>query len=121
MFPPVFSIAAANAGVTAVFGSAPTRIYPFVEAPQASARPYAVWQSVAIVPENYVGTVPDIDSMACQIDVYAESAAQARSGAQAIRDALQTSAHVTAMREFPREADTNLYRYQLDVDFWVER
>jgi len=61
MFPPVFSTAVAASAVTALLGTNPTRLYLFGEAPQGVAKPYAVWQTVAGSPENYLGTLPDID------------------------------------------------------------
>lgn len=121
MFPPVFALAAATPAVTAVFGTSPVRVYPFGEAPQSGTKPYAVWQSITILPENYIGTAPDVDSMSTQIDVYAMTATAARSGAQVLRDLYQLHGYVIAMREWPKEAETGLYRYQLDVDFWQYR
>lgn len=121
MFPPVFALAFASAPVKAIFGASPVRVYPFGEAPQAVVKPYAVWQSIGINPENYMDKVPDIDFMPTQIDVYADTAASARNGAQALRDLYQQHGYVTSQREWPKEAETNLYRYQIDVDFWQPR
>lgn len=121
MYPPAFALAFASSAVKAIFGTTPCRIYPFGEAPAGVAKPYAVWQSITISPENYLGTAPNIDAMSVQIDVYADTAASARSGAQSLRDVYQVAHYVTAMREFPKEAETNLYRYQLEVDFWTSR
>lgn len=121
MFPPVFALAAASAQVLAVFGSGPTRVYLFGEAPQGVAKPYAVWQSIGISPENHLSQIPQIDFMPTQIDVYADTAAAARNGAQVLRDLYQLHGYVSTQREWPKEPDTNLYRYQLDVDFWNPR
>lgn len=121
MFPPIFSLAIADASVTAIFGTVPTRLYPFGEAPPTVAKPYAVWQSIGINPQGYLGQVPDIDFMPVQIDVYADTASSARSGAEALRDLYEQNGYVTSQREYPREPDTNLYRYQLDIDFFVPR
>lgn len=104
----------------AIFGATP-RVYLFGKAPQGVAKPYAVWQSIGINPENYLGQIPDADFMPTQIDVYADTAEGARDGAQALRDLYQLHGYVTVQREWPREASTNLYRYQLDVDFWQSR
>lgn len=125
MYPPVFTLANASASVKAVFGTNPLRIYPFGEAPAkgtpAYALPYAVWQSISILPENYLSDVPDGDFMSPQVDVYAETPTAARNAAQVLRDLYQQHGYVTAMREWPREADTNLFRYQLDIEFFQER
>ena len=61
MYPPVFATAVASPAVTALLGTNPTRLYLFGEAPQNVIKPYAVWQTVAGSPENYLGTLPDID------------------------------------------------------------
>lgn len=121
MFPPVFALANASAAVKAVFGTSPLRIWPFGEARTDPSKPYVVWQSIGINPENYLGQVPDADFMPTQIDVYADTASAARNGAQALRDLYQLHGYVTVQREWPREVGTNLYRYQLDVDFWQPR
>jgi hypothetical protein len=121
MFPPVFALANASAPVKAIFGISPLRIYAFGEATQATPKPYAVWQSIGISPENYLNQTPDADFMPTQIDVYADTAAVSRSGAQALRDLYQQYGYVTTQREWPREPDTNLYRYQIDIDFWQYR
>lgn len=121
MFPPIFSLAKAEPTVTAVFGTTVTRVWPFGEAPAKGSAgfelPYAVWQSISIVPENFVTDAPNTDSMSVQVDVYAATAAGAREGARVLRDLYQRTAQVASMREWPRETDTNHYRYQLDIDF----
>ncbi len=121
MKPPVFDLAENSTPVKAIFGTAPIRIYPFGEAPQGTTVTYAVWQSIGILPENYLHDNPDSDQMSCQIDVYAATAKAARDGAKALRDLYQQSAYVTSMREWAKDEQTRLYRYQLDVDFWVYR
>jgi hypothetical protein len=121
MIPPVFSIAAANSGVTALLGSNPTRLYPFGEAPQTVAKPYAVWQTVVGLPENYIGQAPDIDLHSVQVDVYADTASSALAVATALRNAYQAGHYVTSFRTWPREPETNLYRVTLEVDFWQSR
>lgn len=121
MFPPVFSLAQGSTPVKAIFGTNPIRIYPFGEAPQGVMVTYAVWQSIGILPENYLRDNPDSDQMSCQIDVYGAGAKVVREGAQALRDLYQAHGYVTAMREWAKDEQTNLYRYQLDVDFWVYR
>lgn len=121
MYPSFFSVAAADATVTGLFGTTPTRIYPFGEAPQKTALPYAVWQIVAGAPENYLSQTPDIDSWTIQIDVYGSNVTAVRSGAEAIRDAIEGAAHVTGWRGESRDPDTNNYRYSFDVDWWETR
>lgn len=121
MFAPIFQVCAANAAVIAVLGSSPVRFYPFGEAPQDGAKPYAVWQSIGGSPENYLGDVPDVDTFGLQIDCYAESAQQCRDIAQALRDAIEPHAHIVAWRGDSRDVATKLYRYSFDVDWIVTR
>lgn len=120
MYPPVFTLADASSAVKAVLGN-PLRLYSFGTAPEGVARPYAVWQSVNISPESHLGSIPNIDANSVQIDVYGTTSASVRAGAQALRDLYQATETVDSLREFPREADTGLYRYQMDVSFWTDR
>jgi hypothetical protein len=121
MFPPIFTTCSASPVVTAVLGSSPTRIYPFGEAPQNVAKPYAVWQTLSGSPENYLGRLPDIDLYIMQIDVYAATVTLAREAAEAIRDAVEPVAHVTSWNGEFRDSETNNYRVSFTVDWWVER
>jgi hypothetical protein len=121
MFPPIFDTCAATAGVTALLGSNPVRLFLFGEAQQGVQLPYAVWQTVGGFPENYLGTNPDADSFSIQIDVYASSASSARATAKAIRDAIQGSANVVSWNGESRDPDTRHYRYSLTVDWIVQR
>ncbi len=121
MYPPVFDRANASAAVKAVLGTNPLRVYMFGMAPQNVQYPYAVWQVVAGAPENYINDLPDIDSFTTQIDVYATSATQARSGAQALRDAFEPYAHIMSWRGDSRDAETGAYRTSFDLDWWADR
>lgn len=119
--PPVFRVAADSPAVLALLGENPTRFYPFGEAPQDDPRPYAVWQLVSGLPENYIGNVPDIDSYRIQIDVYAESAESVRIIAAALRDAIEPAAHVVRWGGESRDDETKMYRYSFDVEWFVPR
>lgn len=125
MYPPIFAICAASSAVTALLGSAPVRLHGFGNAPQTGtefyALPYAVWQHVGGLPENYLGTTPDIDSTTLQVDAYSATADEARAIAVALRDAIEPHAHIVSWRGESYEADTQLYRYSFDVDWWVPR
>ncbi|WP_165856734.1 DUF3168 domain-containing protein [Marinobacter sp. JSM 1782161] len=121
MTPPIFQVCAANAAVTALLGTGPTRLFPFGEASQDVALPYAVWQIVGGQPENFLGQAPDIDSVMLQVDVYADDVAGAREVARALRDAIQGHAHIVAWRGESRDDDTNHYRYSFDIEWWVQR
>jgi hypothetical protein len=118
MFPPVFQIAAAAGPVQTVLGSSPCRLYPFGEAPQGVAVPYAVWQVMpGSAPENYLGQVPDADSWMVQVDVYGTSAASVRDVGAALRDAFEPRAHIVRWNGESKNPTTDRYRLSFDVNF----
>lgn len=121
MFPNIFSVVSADAGVTAALGSSPCRFYPAGEAPARETRPYATWQTISGTPENLIGCAPDIDRYSVQVDVYAETLTAARSAAEAVRDAIETRCHIISWRGENRDFKTRLYRFSFDCDWWVER
>jgi len=120
MFPPIFEVCAANSAVKMALGN-PPRIYPFGEAEQGTPKPYAVWQTISGSPENYLAQRPDIDSFTLQVDVYAGTAADARTCARAIRDAIEPRAYVVRWNGEMRDPDTKSYRVSFDVDWWTPR
>lgn len=121
MYPPIFLLCKQSAGLTAVLGSNPTRVYPFGEAPQDVAKPYAVWQTISGSPENCLSNTPKIDEFLIQIDVYSDNASQSRQAAELIRDAVERDAHITAWRGESRDPDTNNYRLSFDIQFLTPR
>lgn len=121
MYPPIFAIASADATVTSLLGSDPVRFYSFGNAPEGVELPYAVWQTVSGSPENYVTNTPDIDSYYVQVDVYSNTVTTARSAAEALRDAIEPSAHIVAWRGESRDNTTRRYRYSFDVNFITAR
>lgn len=122
MFPPIFQVCAADAGVKAVFGSSPVRFYPFGEAPQGVTKPYAVWQTApGGAPQNYLGQRPDIDLFALQVDIYADNATAVRTAAKALRDAIEPRAHITSWNGESKDPETASYRVSFDVDWWTPR
>jgi hypothetical protein len=80
-----------------------------------------VWSVVTGSPENYINEVPDFDTWAIQIEVFAETADAARDAAEALRNAIEPEAHVVAWRGESRDVETRLYRYSFDVDWMVSR
>lgn len=121
MYPTIFPTLTAAPAVTGVFGSSPCRVYPFGEAPQTVALPYATHQLAAGSPENYLGDTADMDSFRLQFDVYAATATAARNGASVIRDALETIGYVVSLNFTGRHAETNHYRYSFDMEFMSAR
>lgn len=120
MFPPIFTVCAAYAPLTALVGTDPVRVYPFGEAPR-SAVPYVTWQTIGGDPENYLGSRPDLDSFDLQLDVYAATPTQARLVAEQLRDAIEPHAYITRWSGESRDAVTKNYRYSFDVDWKVNR
>ena len=121
MYPPIFTVCYGDSGVQGYLGSDPMRLYPFGEAEENEIKPYAVWQNVGGLPENYISQAPDIDSYSLQVDVYASSATEARDAAQAIRDAIEPHCHVTSWIGDGRENNTFDYRFTFLVDWFVNR
>ena len=62
-----------------------------------------------------------MDSYSIQVDVYAATATLARNAAGAIRDAVEPVAHVTSWGGESRDPDTNNYRVNFTIDWWVPR
>ena len=121
MYPPIFEVCKADAAVVALLGSNPLRFYPFGEAPQKVAKPYAVWQQVGGAPENYLAGRPDIDGFTLQIDVYAATGASARAVGAALRDSIELRAHVTRWGGESKDEATGRYRLSFDVDWLTPR
>ena len=121
MYPPIFATCSAVSAVTTMIGTSPVRLYPFGEAPQGVPLPYVVWQSVYGSPENVIDGAPTIDQYTIQVDCYAATGTTARAVAQAMRDAIQTSAHIVGWRGESRDVETGHYRYSFDVDWYVSR
>lgn len=121
MYAPIFAVCAADAGVTALLGASPTRLYPFGEAPEGVAKPYAVWQLVNGSPENYLAGRPDMDGYTLQVDVYGATAASARAVATAISTAIELKAYVARWGGESKDTETKLYRSSFDIDWLVPR
>ena len=116
--PPIFSICAADAQLTALLGSNPVRLFIFGMAPQGVQKPYAVWQVVSGAPENYLAGRPDAEGHTLQIDVYGDNAGQARSVLAAIENAIELDCYVTRYGGESRDPETKNYRSTMDVD-WI--
>jgi hypothetical protein len=121
VIPPIFSIIAASASVTALLGTSPVRFYNFGEATQETPKPYAVWQMITGVPANYLGQLPDNDDTRVQVDVYASDQAGARNLALAIRNAIEPHAHMVMFADRGRDATTRNYGFMMDFEFFTDR
>jgi len=121
MIAPIFAVCAASPAVTALLGVGPTRLYPHGEAPDGTAKPYAVWQVVSGSPINYVNGVPDTDRYGLQVDVYAETASSADAVVVALRRAIAQRAYITGFGIDTRDDDTHNYRKGFDVAWLVSQ
>ncbi len=119
MTAPIFKICAASPEVTALLGTGPTRLYPHGEAPEGTAKPYAVWQVVSGSPINYVNGAPDTDRYGLQVDVYADTATSADQVVTAIRKAIGARAYITGFGVDTRDPETKNYRKGFDVAWLV--
>ncbi len=120
-YPPIFQVAAADPAVTALLGTSPVRLYLFGLAPETPAGTYCVWQVINGNPENFLAGRPDAESYGLQVDVYAATAAAARTAGQAVEYAIELAARVSGYNGETRDVETGLYRYSFNVDWIVQR
>ena len=118
---PIFAVCAADAGVRALLGVTPHRLYPFGEAPEGVAKPYAVWQLVTGSPETHLAGRPHIDGLPLPVDIYAITASSARAVADAISHAIELQAYVVRWGGETKDPATKLYRSSFDIDWLVPR
>ena len=122
MQPPIFPVCAADPAVTALLGTGPTRLYPWGEAPQGVALPYAVWRIIpGGSPENTLDSAPDIDRWPLQIDVYATTGSAATAVTKALRDAIEPHAHIVRWGDQDTDPDTRNKHIGFDVSWHVPR
>ncbi|SXF28108.1 Protein of uncharacterised function (DUF3168) [Klebsiella variicola] len=95
MIAPIFAVCAASQAVRDLLGS-PVRLYPFGLQDDNIVYPYALWQNISGVPENYLDRRPDVDSYTLQVDVYSNTVTSAQEVAKALRDAIEPNAYITA-------------------------
>lgn len=122
MLPPVYPLV----NVPAVRAIAPdgvsnVRVYPFGEAPQTIASPYATWQYVSGVPANQLQGRPQVDQVRVQFDAYGTTGAQSRALAAALRDAMEGTTHCVLFFDQGRDPDTNAFRITASFDLWASR
>lgn len=122
MNPPIFAILASSAAVKTILGAPPDmRFYPFGQAVQNALAPYATFQVISNIPENYLGDLPDADDYRVQVDVWAMTQASANDTAQAIRDAVEPHAYMVNGGNTSRDPETGKYRYLLEFQFQERR
>lgn len=120
MLPPVFALLKASAAVTAILGAVP-RVYRHGIAPQGTVAPYVTWLVVGSDPENNLSDPPPTDRIVLQVDCWSTTDGGVEDLAQAVRDAIEPTAHMTGIVVNEREPDTGLYRLALQFDYWLSR
>ena len=119
--PPIYETARQSADVLTLLGD-PTRLYGFGENDDIPAvMPYAVWQQISGRPENFLSGRPDADHYSMQIDVYADTAQEARDVADALCAALELHCYITSWRGQSRDIETESFRISFDVDWITSR
>ncbi|WP_460640109.1 DUF3168 domain-containing protein [Larkinella harenae] len=121
MIPKLFPVLLASPPVTALLGLNPLRVFPWGEAPQNVAYPYATYGVFNGVPENYMDQVPDLDRLGTQVDVWAKTSESCQQSAVAIRNALEPIGHMTSISNMERDPQTKSYRLRLEFDFYTTR
>ncbi|MEH6641398.1 DUF3168 domain-containing protein [Vreelandella glaciei] len=116
--PPLFAVCAADAGVTALLGSGPVRLFPFGDAPENVAKPYAVYQVLNGLPENYLDEPPDVDDWSIQIDIYANNIPDVKGVLNALRRALEPHCYIERLGGTSTEAATNLKTTNFDISWY---
>ena len=104
----------------AVFGADAARFWSFGQAPQppnnSTGYPYAVWQHIVGVPFNSLKCPPSLWQNTIQIDIYAKTPQSCIAAAEATVTAFADAGMIGSVRDWPREAETLLYRYTIEVD-----
>lgn len=122
MLPQVFPLLRDDAGVSALIGS---RIYRHGSAPQGVIAPYVTWSVVVGIPENALGELPRSDRYEIQVDCWSDNTGSGSRGietlAEAVRDALEPHAHMTAINLDERDLETQRYRISMQFTFWEIR
>lgn len=114
---PFYILCKADPLVITVLGGPEPRIYAFGEAPQAGAKPYAVYSAIDGMPYNTLNCRPTTDWVTLQVDVYADTSTKASVAANAIRHAIELNSYVKRYNGGLRDPETKLYRVSFDVDF----
>lgn len=80
---------------TDLLGTNPTRFFEFGTAPALEQVPYATWQELQGTPLNVLEGAPSTDHIKAQIDIWASTAAEARTVAKAVRRCIDGHGLVT--------------------------
>ena len=118
MLPPIYQTLTAWPAVSAIVGN---RVYPHADAPQDVTAPYVTWFVAGGAPVNTLSEQPLVDQMTVQIDCWHNTSAGVIALAESVRDAIEPHAHITGYPINARDAETQLYRFGLQLDWWLSR
>lgn len=121
MMPPLFHLLQASSPVKALLGANPLRVFPWGEAPEGTEYPYATYGVPSGTPENTLDSVPTVDRLLTQVDVWAKTGASCLDAAAAIRDEIEPKAHLISLGNLERDPETKSYRLRMDFDFFTFR
>jgi len=121
MTAPVFVTLKASSDVKNIVGTNPPRIYRHGNAPQDTSKPYVVWEIIAGVPDNNLSDLPTLDRVVVQVDCWHQTDAGVDALMRAVRDAIEPSAHMTAISVDERDPETRLFHVALEFDWFVAR
>ena len=123
MFAPIYKTLNTPA-VRAIIGNKP-RIYSSGMAPQGAQLPYITWFVVAGGPYDHLSGPPGADNDTVQIDCWAGPDDRQElvcvNLAKVVRDALDSAGQANRIIINTREADTQLFRIGLQVEFIYNR
>jgi hypothetical protein len=121
---PFFDIVKNNAGVQAIFGTNPVRIYPFEYAQTKGdqlTKPYATFQLSGGRPENNLSDRPKSDYVDLQIDIYGTKVKETKDAADAIETAVELDCYIVRLLSGSIENETKLYRSTFLTSWFVGR
>jgi hypothetical protein len=121
MLPALFPLIRTATAVTTLIGTSPVRCFRHGSAPQGTALPYVTWYVVSGVPENDLSDLPKVDSYSVQVDCWSADPQQVEDLADAVRDALEPAAYMTAIAANGRDPVTMNFRLGMTFNFWTPR
>lgn len=123
MLPNLFPLLKASSAVTAIIGSSPMRFYRHGSAPQGSAAPYVTHIAISMIPQNNLSGLPLADDSRVQISCWSENTGTGSEGVEtlyaAVREAIEPTFDILAVRDVGRDPETMRYRIDMDVQVWV--
>lgn len=120
MLPPVYQWIKAWPAATAILGANP-KVYRHGLAPANTVAPYVTWMVIGAEPSTNLTSLPFSDRIVFEVDCYHTADGGIESLAQAVRDAIEPYAVLTAIPIDQKETDTALFRIALQFDHFMQR